>query len=192
MKLNKDMLVFKPVTIGEWPDMQRLFGPNGADGGCWCMWWRIKRSEFDHNHGEPNRRAMEAIIRSGEVPGLLAYLDTEPIGWCSVAPREAFPVLDRSPVLKRVDDQPVWSIVCFYIAPNYRRGGLTRLLIEAAINYARSRGATIVEAYPVDPETSRVDPGEAFTGLIDIFRKAGFKEVARRSKRRAILRYSVA
>jgi GNAT superfamily N-acetyltransferase len=192
MKLNKDMLVFKPVTIGEWPDMQRLFGPNGADGGCWCMWWRIKRSEFDHNHGEPNRQAMEAIIRSGEVPGLLAYLDTEPIGWCSVAPREAFPVLDRSPVLKRIDDQPVWSIVCFYIAPNFRRGGLTRLLIEAAINYARSRGATIVEAYPVDPETSRVDPGEAFTGLIDTFRKAGFKEVARRSKRRAILRYSVA
>jgi GNAT superfamily N-acetyltransferase len=191
MKLNKDMLVFKPVTISEWPDMQRLFGPNGADGGCWCMWWRIKRSEFDHNHGEPNRRAMEAIIRSGEVPGLLAYLDTEPIGWCSVASREAFPVLDRSQVLKRVDDQPVWSIVCFYIAPDYRRSGLTRLLIEAAINYARSRGATIVEAYPVDPETSRVDPGQAFTGLIDTFRKAGFKEVARRSKRRAILRYSV-
>ena len=191
MKLNKDMLVFKPVTTGEWPDMQGLFGPNGADGGCWCMWWRIKRSEFDRSHGEPNRRAMEAIIRSGEVPGLLAYLDTEPIGWCSVAPREAFPVLDRSPVLKRVDDQPVWSIVCFYIAPRYRSAGLTRLLIDAAVDYARSRGAAIVEAYPVDPETSKVDPAEAFTGLIDTFRKAGFKEVARRSKRRAVLRLDI-
>jgi GNAT superfamily N-acetyltransferase len=192
MKFTKGQLVFKPVTMREWPDLQKLFGPNGADGGCWCMWWRIKRSEFDRNHGEPNRRAMEAIIRSGEVPGLLAYLESEPIGWCSVAPREAFPVLDRSWVLKRVDDQPVWSIVCFYVARKYRRCGLNRLLIEAAVDYARSRGASIVEAYPVDPETSPVNPGEAFTGLIATFREAGFKEVARRSKRRAVLRLCIA
>ena len=189
MKLTKDMLVFKPVTMVEWPDMQRLFGPNGADGGCWCMWWRIKRSEFNRMHGEENRRAMEAIIRSGEVPGLIAYLRNEPIGWCSVAPRETFPVLDRSPVLKRVDDQPVWSIVCFYIPRQYRRCGLTRHLIDAALDYARANGAQIVEAYPVDPETSRFDPGGAFTGTIGTFRKLGFKEVARRSKRRAVLRY---
>ena len=192
MNLTKDQLNFKPVTINEWPELQRLFGPNGADGGCWCMWWRIKRSEFDRNHGEPNRRAMEAIIRSGEVPGLLAFLEGEPIGWCSVAPREAFPVLDRSPVLKRVDDQPVWSIVCFYIAPQYRQCGLSRLLIEAAVDYARSRGATIIEAYPVDPGTSGFDAGGSFTGLISTFREAGFTEAARRSKRRAVVRLSVA
>jgi GNAT superfamily N-acetyltransferase len=93
--------------------------------------------------------------------------------------------------LKPVDEKPVWSIVCFYIARPYRRAGLTRLLIEAALEYARSRGATVVEAYPVDPETSKVDPGQAFTGLIDTFRRAGFKEVARRSRRRAILRYNL-
>jgi GNAT superfamily N-acetyltransferase len=191
MRLTKDHLVFKPVTMSEWEDLQQLFGPNGADGGCWCMWWRIKRSEFDRNHGEQNRLAMEAIIRSGEVPGILAYLEGEPIGWCSVAPREAFPVLDRSPVLKRVDDQPVWSIVCFYVAREHRRSGLTPLLIEAAIDYARSRGADIIEAYPVDPQTSAVNPGEAFTGLISTFLKAGFEEVARRSKRRAVLRLKI-
>jgi GNAT superfamily N-acetyltransferase len=188
MTITRQMLAFKPVTIKEWPDMQKLFGPNGADGGCWCMWWRIKRAEFDRNHGEANRLAMEAIIRSGEVPGLLAYLEGEPVGWCSVAPRKAFPVLDRSPVLKRVDDKPVWSIVCFYIARKYRRSGLCGLLIQAAVEYARSRGGSIVEAYPVDPQTSKVDSGEAFTGLIDTFRKAGFTEAARRSKRRAIMR----
>jgi len=192
MKLSKDQLIFKPVTMGEWPDLQKLFGPNGADGGCWCMWWRIKRSEFDRNHGEQNRRAMEAIIHSGDVPGLLAYLETEPIGWCSVAPREAFPVLDRSPVLKRVDDQPVWSIVCFYIARKYRRSGLEGLLIEAAVDYARSRGAKIVEAYPVDPATGQFDSGSAFTGTIGTFRRLGFEEVARRSKRRAVLRFIIA
>jgi GNAT superfamily N-acetyltransferase len=192
MNLTRDQLTFKPVTMDEWPDLQRLFGPNGADGGCWCMWWRIKRSEFDRNHGEPNRLAMEAIIRSGEVPGLLAYLGGEPIGWCSVAPRESFPVLDRSRVLKRVDDQPVWSIVCFYVARRYRRCGLTPLLIEASVGYARSRGATIIEAYPIDPETTQFDVGGAFTGVIATFRKAGFKEVARRSNRRAVLRLSIA
>lgn len=188
MKLASQDLVFKPVTLAEWEDLQRLFGPNGADGGCWCMWWRIKRAEFERNHGEANRKAMEAIIRSGEVPGLLAYHQGEPVGWCSIAPREAFPVLDRSPVLKRVDDQPVWSIVCFYIARTRRRQGLTGLLIEAALNYARENGAKIVESYPVDPETGKVTPEYAFTGLIGTFRKAGFKEVARRSNRRAILR----
>ncbi len=188
MKLASQDLVFKPVTLAEWEDLQRLFGPNGADGGCWCMWWRIKRAEFERNHGEANRKAMEAIIRSGEVPGLLAYHQGEPVGWCSIAPREAFPVLDRSPVLKRVDDQPVWSIVCFYIARTRRRQGLTGLLIEAALNYARENGAKIVEAYPVDPETGKVTPEYAFTGLIGTFRKAGFKEVARRSNRRVILR----
>ena len=189
MKLTKGELVFKPVTTVEWPDLQRLFGPNGADGGCWCMWWRMKRSEFDRKHGEENRRAMGSIIRSGEVPGLLAYQDNDPIGWCSVAPREAFPVLDRSPVLKRVDDQLVWSIVCFYIARKYRRSGLEGLLIEAALDYAQHQGATIVEAYPVDPGTRRFDPGAAFTGTIGTFRRLGFEEVARRSKRRSVLRY---
>lgn len=192
MKLTKDQLIFKPVTVSEWPDMQSLFGPNGADGGCWCMWWRIKRSEFDRNHGEANRRAMEAIIRSGEVPGLLAYLENEPIGWCSVAPREAFPVLDRSPVLKRVDGQPVWSIVCFYLDRGYRHRGLEGLLIEAAVDYARSQGARIVEAYPVDPGTGRFEPGSSFTGTIGTFRRMGFREVARRSKRRAVLRFNIA
>jgi len=189
MKLTKQMLVFKPVTMDEWQNLQKLFGPNGADGGCWCMWWRIKRSEFDRNRGEANRRALEGIIRSGEVPGLLAYLEDEPIGWCSVAPREAFPVLDRSPVLKRVDDQPVWSIVCFYIARQYRGCGLEGLLIEAAVGYARSQGARIVEAYPVVSGTGRFDPGSAFTGTIGTFRRLGFEEVARRSKRRAIVRF---
>jgi GNAT superfamily N-acetyltransferase len=188
MRLTPRMLVFRPVTTRQWPDMQKLFGPNGADGGCWCMWWRIKRAEFDRNHGEANRLAMEAIIRGGQVPGLLAYLEGEPVGWCSVAPRDAFPVLDRSPVLKRIDNRPVWSIVCFYVARKYRRCGLSGLLIQAAVEYARSRGGKIVEAYPVDPRAGKVDSGGAFTGLIDTFRKAGFTEAARRSKRRVIMR----
>jgi GNAT superfamily N-acetyltransferase len=182
-------LEFRPVTPRQWPDMQALFGPNGADSGCWCMWWRQTREDFSRLHGEPNRKAMERIIRSGEVPGILAYYQGRPVGWCSVAPRERFPSLDRSPNLKAVDGQPVWSIVCFFIPRQHRRRGLSGHLIRAAVEYARSRGATAVEAYPLDPRYSAGRPGAAFTGLLDAFLQAGFREVARRSPRRPIVRF---
>jgi GNAT superfamily N-acetyltransferase len=182
-------LVFRPVTLKQWPDLQELFGPNGADSGCWCMWWRQTRQEFERSHGEPNRRAMEALIRGGEVPGILAYHRGRPVGWCSVAPRERFPVLDRSPNLKPVDGQPVWSIVCFFIPRQHRRRGLSGHLIQAAVEYARSQGAPVVEAYPIDPRHSAGRPGAAFTGQLDTFLEAGFREVARRSPRRPIVRF---
>jgi GNAT superfamily N-acetyltransferase len=181
-------LSFRPVTTREWPDLQRLFGPNGADGGCWCMWWRQTRAEFQRSRGEANRRAMEKIIAEGEVPGLLAYAQGQPVGWVSVGPRERFPVLDRSPTLRRVDDQPVWSIVCFYVARAWRRRGLTRRLIEAAADYARSQGARIVEAYPIDPAHRAARADTAFTGRIPTFLKAGFREAARRSAWRILMR----
>ena len=182
-------LDFRPVTVGEWPDMQRLFGPNGADSGCWCMWWRQTREEFQRLHGEPNRAAMQRIIRSGEVPGILAYHEGRPVGWCSVAPRERFPSLERSPNLKRVDGEAVWSIVCFYIPREQRRRGLSGHLLRAAVEYACEHGARTVEAYPVDPRFSADRPGAAFTGLLDVFLEAGFGEVARRSPRRPIVRW---
>jgi len=182
-------LEFQPVTRKQWPHLQELFGPNGADSGCWCMWWRQTREEFQRLHGEPNRRAMEALIHGGEVPGILAYHEGRPVGWCSVAPREHFPSLDRSPNLKPADGQPVWSIVCFFISRRYRRRGLSGHLIRAAVEYARSRGAPAVEAYPLDPRHSAGRPGAAFTGLLDTFLQAGFREVARRSPRRPIVRF---
>jgi GNAT superfamily N-acetyltransferase len=181
-------LEFRPVTLKQWPDLQELFGPNGADSGCWCMWWRQTRAEFARRHGEPNRRSMEGLLRRGEVPGILAYHEHRPVGWCSVAPRERFPSLDRSPNLKPVDGEKVWSIVCFFIPRQNRRRGLCGHLIRAAVQYARSRGAAIVEAYPVDPRRSASRPAAAFTGLLDAFLAAGFREVARRSPQRPILR----
>jgi GNAT superfamily N-acetyltransferase len=181
-------LEFRPVTMAEWPALQALFGPRGADGGCWCMWWRITRREFSRNAGEGNRRAMRGIIEGGEIPGLLAYRGGRPVGWVSVAPRERFPVLDRSRTLRRVDDEPVWSIVCFFVDPSERRTGVCRRLIEAAAGYARENGARILEAYPVDPEHPTVNDGSAFTGLLPTFLKVGFQVVAARSARRVIVR----
>jgi GNAT superfamily N-acetyltransferase len=181
---------FQPLTPERWEDLVKLFGPNGACGGCWCMWWRLPRSDYDQMKGEVNRQAMQSIVLSGEIPGLLAYIDSQPVGWCSVAPREAFPVLDRSRILKRVDDQAVWSVVCFFVAKSFRKKGLTVRLLETAIEHARRSGAKIVEGYPHDVEGSSPDLF-VFTGLMPAFRKVGFQEVARRSPKRPIMRYYI-
>jgi GNAT superfamily N-acetyltransferase len=182
-------LSFHPVIAQRWDDFETLFGPRGAVGGCWCMWFRLKRSEFDVQKGEGNKRAMRRIIDSGEIPGLLAYYQEEPVGWCSVAPREAFPVLDRSPVLKRVDDQPVWSVVCFFIARPYRHQGVSLQLLQAALDYAQENGARIVEGYPVEPKKGSTPEVFAYTGLVSMFLQLGFVEVARRSETRPLMRY---
>lgn len=179
--------VFTPLTPARWQDFETLFGKNGACGGCWCMWWREPRSEYSRLAYEGNRQAMQALVSSGRVPGLLAYLAERPVGWCSLAPREEFSVLERSRVLKRVDDQPVWSIVCFFVARPYRRQGLTLRLLQAAVEYARQNGARIVEGYPVD-KPGKFMALEDFTGTASTFRKAGFVEVERRSPARPIMR----
>jgi GNAT superfamily N-acetyltransferase len=184
-------LDIQPVTVENWPDLEKLFGPRGAIGGCWCMWWRIKRAEFEAQQGHGNHEAMCSIVESGVVPGLLAYHDETPVAWCSVAPREDFGVLDRSPVLKRVDDQPVWSVVCFFMAKGYRQIGLSSRMLAAAIEYASQKGAQIIEGYPIEPKKDSAPDIYAFTGIVSTFTKVGFEEVARRSETRPILRYYV-
>jgi len=185
---------FHPLAPEYWNDFEALFGPRGACGGCWCMWWRLKRSDFDQQKGDANRLALKQIVASGEIPGLLAYdraAGGSPVGWCSVAPREAFPALERSRILKRVDDEPVWSVVCFFIAKTYRRQGLTVSLLKAAVEYARQQGARIVEGYPDDPKKGDIPAPFAFTGLASAFLQAGFVEVLRRSETRPIMRYYI-
>jgi GNAT superfamily N-acetyltransferase len=183
-------LEFHPVTAGRWPDLERLFGETGADGGCWCMWWRLTRSQFAQQRGEKNKEALKAIIDSGQVPGLLAYASGEPIAWCSIGPREAYPSLQRSRTLKRIDDEPVWSIVCFFVAKPFRRQGLMVPLLRAAIAYAKEHGAGIVEGYPI--ESAKASSWSGYMGLAPAFREVGFVEVARRSETRSIMRYSIA
>ena len=184
-------VVFHPLTPDRWSDLETLFGKNGAYGGCWCMWWRTSRAEFGRQGNEGNRQALKAITEAGEVPGVLAYVVNQPAGWCSVAPREAFPSLERSRTLKRVDDLPVWSVVCFYTARPYRRKGLMAELLRAAIEYAREHGAQIVEGYPIDPKHPDLPPVSSFTGILSVFQEAGFVEVARRSEKRPIVQYVI-
>jgi GNAT superfamily N-acetyltransferase len=178
-----------PLTPERWADLETLFGPHGGCGGCWCMWWRLTRAEFERQKGEANRHAIKAIVESGHVPGLLAVVDGVPAGWCAVAPRESFPALDRSRILKRVDDLAVWSVVCFFVERCFRNGGLTTCLLQAAIERVRQQGGTILEGYPVEPKKEHVPDPFVYTGLASTFRKAGFVECARRSETRPIMRY---
>lgn len=184
-------LTFQPVTEKRWPDFEKLFGERGACGGCWCMLWRLTRAEFEKQKGNGNKKAMKAIIGSGEIPGILAYDGDMPVGWCSVAPREKFPALERSRIMKKVDENPVWSITCFFIHKDFRKKGLSVQLLKATIEYVQKKGGKRLEGYPIEPKKDKMPPAFAWTGIAAAFKKAGFKEVARRSETRPIMRYTI-
>ena len=184
-------LEFHPLTAERWKDLEELFGERGACGGCWCMWWRLKRSQFEKQQGQQNKEAFKRIVNSGEIPGLLAYNNGQPIAWCSVGPRKMYSVLERSRILKRIDDEPVWSIVCFFVKKTFRHKGVTVKLLKAATEYAKEHNAKIVEGYPVEPKKTKMPDIFAFTGLATTFIKAGFVEVLRRSETRPIMRYFI-
>lgn len=178
----------EPVTPDRWGDFEALMGPRGASGGCWCMLWRTSRSDWEAGKAGGNRNAIKAVIEAGEVPGVMAYDGAEAVGWCSVAPRAAFPGLARSRILKPVDDAPVWSVTCFFIRRSHRSRGVSTALLDGAAALARSRGAKVLEGYPVEPASERYPPVYAWTGFADAFRRAGFSECARRSDTRPIMR----
>jgi len=183
-------LMVEPVTADRWDDLVALFGERGAYDGCWCMWWRIPSAEYSEQRGAGNRVAMRRLVADDERPGLIAYRDGRPVGWVSVAPREEFGRLSRSPTLKAVDDQPVWSIVCFYVDKSERGTGVGKALVRAAVRHARGHGATIVEGYPREPG-EKWNAAEMFVGAPSWFAANGFEEVARRSERRPIVRRTI-
>ena len=140
-----ETLTFRAVGPDRWDDLARLFGSRGACGGCWCMSWRRSRAEFERGKGAGNRRALRRIVAAGEEPGLIAYRGDEPIGWIAIAPRERYPRLAASRVLAPVDDRPVWSVTCFFVAKGQRGLGVSVRLLEAAVEHARRRGGRVVE-----------------------------------------------
>jgi hypothetical protein len=189
--MDENQLSYHPLTPARWQDFETLFGKNGACAGCWCMFWRLSRKEWTMAQYEPNRLAMKIIVDSDEIPGIIAYRSNTPVGWVSVAPREKFVSLQRSKVLAPVDGQLVWSIVCFYIPRLQRKQGLMPFLTKSAMEYARSQGAHLVEAYPMDGDKP-ISSLSAYMGIKSVLEKAGFKEVLRRSPNHPIMRCKIA
>jgi GNAT superfamily N-acetyltransferase len=178
----------EPARAERWDDLERLFGEHGACGGCWCMWYRLPRAEYERGKGAKNRNALRRLVGTGEPVGVIAYADGSPVGWCSVAPRSAFTRLATARTLKPLDDRPVWSVVCLFVAREFRRRGVSVALLEAAAEYARSLGAEVIEGYPVEPRAGTIPAVFAHPGIPSAFRSAGFREVARPSPARAIMR----
>ncbi|MDR7554220.1 MAG: GNAT family N-acetyltransferase [Armatimonadota bacterium] len=180
----------RPVTQGTWRALEALFrAERGLPRGCWCMWWRTSRDEFQRLGPRGRRLALRRLVVSGTPIGVVAFVGGTPVGWCSVAPRERYPALERSPTLRRVDDEPVWSVVCLYVAKTWRGLGVVEQLLQGAIAYVRAQGGTALEAYP-HVRAPAGGPGAAYMGLLSTFLRTGFVEVARPTPQRRIVRYS--
>lgn len=188
-------LTFAPATAERWPDVEALFGANGACGGCWCRFWHQTQAEYRAGKGEPNRRALRAQVRAGAEPGLLAYRGSEPVGWAAVAPRSAYERLATSRNLQPPGGpgpaEGVWSVPCFFVRRGHRRQGVAGALIAAAAAHARARGAEVLEAYPVD-SSAALGAAFLYTGAFSTFVRLGFVEVARRARTRPVVRLPLA
>ena len=185
-------LAVHPLTKARWQDLVDLFNRPGGSivRGCWCMYYRKSGATVSAAAGEGNKRALKALVNRGTVPGLLAYRDGRPVGWISLGPREGYARLERSQVMKPVDEEPVWSIVCFFVDRKERGKGVSKALLRGAIDYARSQGARLLEAYPVDKRVRSHDDFMWF-GARSMYDKAGFCEVARRKPTRPVMRHKL-
>lgn len=170
----------RPLTPDDWPAVERLFGERGACGGCWCMHFRVPRGgkHWEEVKGEPNRRALRRLVRSGEAQGCLAFDGDEPIGWVSAGPRADFVRMDNSRVFRTEWDAGAWSVACFFVARGHHGRGVARALLRGAVELARGRGATHLLGYPapVPAGRERVVPVFAHTGIEPLFARAGFRE----------------
>lgn len=186
----------RPLTPDRWPDLEAVFGAAGCSvaRNCWCMYYRRSGSRGELPAGvsqaQANRAELKALVDAGRPPGLIGYDGKVPVGWVSLGPREEFLKLRRSPVMKPVDETPVWSIICFVVPSRYRGQGVARAMLDGAKDYARRHGADVLEAYPVDAARRTNDEAMWF-GAKSMFDDAGFVEVIRRKPRRPIMRFAV-
>ena len=179
-----------PLTTDTWQDFETVMGARGGAGGCWCMHWRSSIAEWMENKGDGNKAAMRALAERGAPPGVIGYLDGEPVAWCAFGDRSDFPRMQRSTLLKPVDDEPVVSLACLLIRKDHRGDGLLPAWIAAVCSHLAEASPTrTVEAYPVEPPAGRrAGPDTAMTGIASAFAAAGFIEVARPKRDRPVMR----
>lgn len=179
-----------PATADRWPDVEAIMG-RGGEKGCWCQAPRGIARGYGTSEPGARRTALRAQLDDEPPAGMLAYVDGTVAGWCGFGPRPRLPRLERSRTIPKVDDEPVWSVLCFLVLPGFRRRGVAAALLDGLIEYARRSGAPGLEAYPIDPEGGRVDVSFGYVGVTPMFEKAGFSRVvetgARSDRRPRIL-----
>ncbi len=189
-------LAVRPLTAARWPDLEAIFEAKGCAiaRGCWCMYYRVSGKGALTRPGESRparaKAALKRLVKNDPPPGLIGYRGKTPVGWVSLGPREDYAKLEKSPVMKAVDEQPVWSIVCFVVPSEFRGQGVSRELLAGAIKYAKQRGVKLLEAYPIDKEAAPQAQSDWF-GSKAMFDEAGFDEVARRKPARPVVRLKV-
>lgn len=182
-------ITIKELSIELWPDLEKLFGSNGACGGCWCMSWRIKKGEnWENIKGVEAKKRQKNLVKTGQSLGLLAYVAREPVGWCSFGPRNGYFKLDRAPSLMCEDSENVWSIPCFFIHKDYRGQGVGTLLLEQAVKSIKKRKGRIIEGYPVTPYNygKEIPAAFAWTGTLPMFESAGFSKVGKQGGKQRV------
>lgn len=169
-----------PVTPGRWSDLETLFGPNGAYSNCWCTWWILTGKEFSEALPNERRALLTELVAEGDKPGLLAYRDRHPVGWCAIGPRQRYTRMmsARSQVYRPIDDaEGNWVINCFYIARPHRGTGVATELLAAAVSFARKSGAKTIDGYPLLDDSHGAS--SLYVGTYSMFEEAGFKEISR-------------
>jgi GNAT superfamily N-acetyltransferase len=178
-------IVCLPVTPERLPDLERFSRQHGKFRYCSCMRWRLTSAQYQRSTKESRIAALDELVRQSTPVGILAYIHNEPVGWCSVAPRDSYAALERFRALPRLDSSPVWSIVCFFVSSKVRRHGIALPLLRAAIVYAGSQGASIIEGYPVEPGPRLY----TYMGAPGTFLAAGFTEVTPAGYSHTVMRY---
>jgi GNAT superfamily N-acetyltransferase len=183
-------LTFEPLSKKNWAQFVQLFGERGACGNCWCMYFRLKMDEFKEGKVDNgNKDRMKELVWDNRPTGVLGFYEGQAIGWCAFAPREDYLKLANSRVHKRIDNEPVWSITCFFIDKHFRRLGVSVAMLKGVIEVARKQKIKIIEAYPTIPTQDVLPDSFAWIGLYKSFERAGFKIVDRTSKHRPMVRY---
>ena len=178
------MVEVRPADASRLADVGAVLAPKGGPA-CWCLYYRLSSSDYRAADHADRPAMMRARLEHAPAPGLVAYIDGEPVGWCGLGPRSEMERLARSRTIPAVDERPVWSIVCFLVRSGYRRRGVARALLDGAIAYAREQGAPALEAYPVDPAGGRIDTSFAYVGTTSMFEAAGFRRVVETGARSA-------
>lgn len=168
------------MTRETWDDFVRLFEAKGSPHYCWCTPYRMR--DAGHASNDEKKAYVQARVDEGVPIGVLAYVDGEPVGWCSVAPRETYVRLERSRTMPRATppETPTWVILCFFVVRAHRNRGVTHALLKGAVAYARERGAKVVEGYPFDTAGIR----STHRGASSVFAAARFAQDGTRWFRR--------
>lgn len=165
-----------PVTPDRFEDFADVVNPNRRTTHCWCLSHRLSPAEIEALGGPSREQAMREVCER-HPPGVVTYREGVPVGWCSISPRTQIPKLVRSRVIRPVDDVEPWCIICVVVRGGHRRRGVTRQLLEGAVQWAASQGATAVESYPVDTGGQRIDTTMAFVGTRAMFEAVGFEMI---------------